>query len=75
MAIYLFALKQYLIRERSGSRGIEIGSYEAGKEYDLVNTFCQRNKKQCEYYLSDFASPYDIIRLKRRIVTLNNVKN
>ncbi len=70
LPIYRIAFQQYLIRELRGIGGIEIGSYEEGKEYDLVITFCQRNKKQCEYYLSEFASPYDIIRLKRRIETL-----
>ena len=45
------------------------------KNYDLVITFCQRNKQQSEYYLSEFASPYDIIRLKRRIEMLKKEKN
>ncbi|MDU5672958.1 MAG: helix-turn-helix domain-containing protein [Enterococcus faecium] len=75
LPIYRIAFQQYLIRELRGIGGIEIGSYEEGKEYDLVITFCQRNKKQCEYYLSEFASPYDIIRLKRRIETLKKEKN
>ncbi len=45
LPIYRIAFQQYLIRELRGIGGIEIGSYEEGKEYDLVITFCQRNKK------------------------------
>ncbi len=70
LPIYRIAFQQYLIRELRGVSGIEIESYEEGKNYDLVITFCQRNKQQSEYYLSEFASPYDIIRLKRRIEML-----
>ena len=44
LPIYRIAFQQYLIRELRGIGGIEIGSYEEGKEYDLVITFCQRNK-------------------------------
>ena len=75
LPIYRIAFQQYLIRELRGVSGIEIESYEEGKNYDLVITFCQRNKQQSEYYLSEFASPYDIIRLKRRIEMLKKEKN
>ena len=75
LPIYRIAFQQYLIRELRGVSGIEIESYEEGKNYDLVITFCQRNKQQNEYYLSEFASPYDIIRLKRRIEMLKKEKN
>lgn len=45
LPIYRIAFQQYLIRELRGIGGIEIGSYEEGKEYDLVITFCQKKQK------------------------------
>lgn len=75
LSIYRITLQQYLVRELRGIGGIEIESHEESKEYGLMIMLCQGNKRQCEYYLLEFASPYDVIRLGRRVETLKKEKN
>ncbi len=75
LPIYRICFPTVSDQRTEGVSGIEIESYEEGKNYDLVITFCQRNKQQSKYDLSEFASPYDIIRLKRRIEMLKKEKN
>ncbi|ENZ5663051.1 helix-turn-helix domain-containing protein [Enterococcus hirae] len=67
LPIYRVAFQQFLLRELKGISGIEIENRRPGKKYDLVITFNQEDPHQNYYYLSEFASSYDIARLKQKI--------
>ncbi|MGC4667629.1 helix-turn-helix domain-containing protein [Enterococcus hirae] len=67
LPIYRVAFQQFLLRELKGISGIEIENRRPGKKYDLVITFNQEDLHQNYYYLSEFASSYDIARLKQKI--------
>ncbi|MDY4307718.1 hypothetical protein SNF32_12225 [Enterococcus mundtii] len=67
LPIYRVAFQQFLIRELKGISGIVIEEVQPEKSYDFVITFNQDKKGQEYYYLSEFASSYDILRLKQKI--------
>ena len=69
------AFQQFLLRELKGISGIEIENRRPGKKYDLVITFNQEDPHQNYYYLSEFASSYDIARLKQKIEEEKKAKN
>ncbi|WP_165005687.1 MULTISPECIES: helix-turn-helix domain-containing protein [unclassified Enterococcus] len=75
LPIYRVAFQQFLIGELKGISGIELENYEEGKDYDLVITLNPRNQHVNTYYLSEFASSYDIARLKKRIEAYKKEKN
>lgn len=75
LPIYRIAFKQFLFSELKGISGIEIENKQKGKNYDLVITFNQEEPKQNYYYLSEFASAYDITRLKQIIEQEKKAKN
>ncbi|EQA3611315.1 helix-turn-helix domain-containing protein [Enterococcus hirae] len=75
LPIYRVAFQQFLLRELKGISGIEIENRRPGKKYDLVITFNQEDPHQNYYYLSEFASSYDIARLKQKIEEEKKAKN
>ncbi|ENZ5627147.1 helix-turn-helix domain-containing protein [Enterococcus hirae] len=75
LPIYRVAFQQFLLRELKGISGIEIENRRPGKKYDLVITFNQEDPHQNYYYLSEFASSYDITRLKQKIEEEKKAKN
>ena len=75
LPIYRVAFQQFLLRELKGISGIEIENRRPGKKYDLVITFNQEDLHQNYYYLSEFASSYDIARLKQKIEEEKKAKN
>ncbi|EOF55139.1 transcriptional regulator [Enterococcus hirae EnGen0127] len=75
LPIYRVAFQQFLLRELKGISGIEIENRRPGKKYDLVITFNQEDPHQNYYYLSEFASSYDIARLKQEIEEEKKAKN
>lgn len=75
LPIYRVAFQQFLLRELKGINGIEIENRRPGKKYDLVITFNQEDPHQNYYYLSEFASSYDIARLKQKIEEEKKAKN
>ncbi|EMF0394834.1 helix-turn-helix domain-containing protein [Enterococcus hirae] len=75
LPIYRVAFQQFLLRELKGISGIEIENRQPGKKYDLVITFNQEDPHQNYYYLSEFASSYDIARLKQKIEEEKKAKN
>lgn len=75
LPIYRIAFQQYLLSELKGISGIEIENKQKGKNYDLVITFNQEEPQQNYYYLSEFASTYDIARLKQKIEQAKKAKN
>ncbi|EMF0164690.1 helix-turn-helix domain-containing protein [Enterococcus hirae] len=75
LPIYRVAFQQFLLREIKGISGIEIENRRPGKKYDLVITFNQEDPHQNYYYLSEFASSYDIARLKQKIEEEKKAKN
>ena len=75
LPIYRVAFQQFLLRELKGISGIEIENRRPGKKYDLVITFNQEDPHQNYYYLSEFASNYDIKRLKQKIEQEKKAKN
>ncbi|EMF0066369.1 helix-turn-helix domain-containing protein [Enterococcus hirae] len=75
LPIYRVAFQQFLLRELKGISGIEIENRRPGKKYDLVITFNQEDPRQNYYYLSEFASSYDIARLKQKIEEEKKAKN
>ncbi|ENZ5598846.1 helix-turn-helix domain-containing protein [Enterococcus hirae] len=75
LPIYRVAFQQFLLRELKGISGIEIENRRPGKKYDLVITFNQEDPHQNYYYLSEFASSYDVARLKQKIEEEKKAKN
>ncbi|STD21804.1 helix-turn-helix domain-containing protein [Enterococcus mundtii] len=75
LPIYRVAFQQFLIRELKGISGIVIEEVQPAKSYDFVITFNQDKKGQEYYYLSEFASSYDILRLKKKIEQEKKAKN
>lgn len=75
LPIYRVAFQQFLLRELKGISGIEIENRRPEKKYDLVITFNQEDPHQNYYYLSEFASSYDIARLKQKIEEEKKAKN
>ncbi|MBF8808606.1 MAG: helix-turn-helix domain-containing protein [Enterococcus lacertideformus] len=75
LPIYRIAFQQFLLRELRGISGIEIENRQEGKTYDLIITFNQEKPNQNYYYLSEFASSYDIARLKQKIEQEKKAKN
>ena len=75
LPIYRVAFQQFLLKELKGISGIEIENRRPGKKYDLVITFNQEDPHQNYYYLSEFASSYDIARLKQKIEEEKKAKN
>ncbi len=75
LPIYRIAFQQFLFRELKGISGIDIENVREGKTYDLVITFNQENQDQSYYYVSEFASSYDIKRLKQTIEQVKKAKN
>lgn len=75
LPIYRIAFQQFLLRELKGISGIDIENVRADKSYDLVITFNQEKQNQHYYYLSEFASNYDIKRLKQKIEQEKKAKN
>lgn len=75
LPIYKLAFHQFLIRELKGINGITIEKFQENKEYDLLITFNQERKQKHSYYLSEFASTYDILRLKQWIEQAKKAKN
>ncbi|EOI6653751.1 helix-turn-helix domain-containing protein [Enterococcus hirae] len=75
LPIYRVAFQQFLLRELKGISGIEIENRRPGKKYDLGITFNQEDLHQNYYYLSEFASSYDIARLKQKIEEEKKAKN
>lgn len=75
LPIYRVAFQQFLLRELKGISGTEIENRRPGKKYDLVITFNQEDLHQNYYYLSEFASSYDIARLKQKIEEEKKAKN
>ncbi|MPN27425.1 hypothetical protein SDC9_174858 [bioreactor metagenome] len=75
LPIYRIAFQQFLLSELKGISGVQVESYQEGKKYDLIITFNQINKEENRYYLSEFASSYDIVRLKKQIERYKKEKN
>lgn len=63
------------MKELKGISGIEIEKKQEGKSYDLVITFNQEKSEQNYYCLSEFASSYDIVKLKQKIEQEKKRKN
>ncbi|MGM9904268.1 MAG: helix-turn-helix domain-containing protein [Enterococcus sp.] len=69
------AFQQFLIRELKGISGVEIEEIQPEKTYDLIITFNHERSGQNYYYLSEFASSFDILRLKQKIEGEIKAKN
>ena len=72
--VYQIPLEQFLVNHLRGIENIALNQYRKEKSYDLLITSKRDDQRKKAYYLSEYASAYDLDIITKKIEQLKQEK-